>query len=585
MRAVFDHSWRLLTAREQTVMLALSVFRGGFTRQAARTVAGATIRELRTLVDRSLVQPADDGRYEIHELLRQYASEKLARSPKAQAPACCRHAAFYAAALKAWSADLKGQRQHEALLEIDAEYDNCLTGWKWAAAHMDAKTLGQAVEGLGLYCERRGRHREAQAIFRETGEALMASGILTTPDAETALPLVLMMLRFRARARWLTGHTDEAYDLVARGLQLAEQAAHAEGDTRSAHAALLWVQGSMDLLTGRGDPRQPLGRAEALARAAGDRWRLANALVALGSLEESVSLRRALGDRHGLAESYRDIGWHLSMTNRAERGEKLIRESLDICRALRDPVMIGDSLIALALACVATGRFAEAEAPLRERIAINDEIGVPDYKGRNYLAKVVCGQGRYDEARAILDQASQMAQETGVLYGAALCKIDYARLAIVAGAYEEAMRLTRESAAAYAGIGSEANVDHARLLSAFAARGLGQHAQARRLVAEGLQIAADHWDLIHLIDTLPAAALLLLDRGETARAIETFELARTLPFIGHDAWAQDVVGRPIREATEDLPPDVSAAARERGRARDLQATCRDLAEEFEKMDA
>src|SRR5512134_3687738 len=46
MRAVFDHSWRLLTEEEQAVLLRLSVFQGGFRREAAEQVAGATLAVL-----------------------------------------------------------------------------------------------------------------------------------------------------------------------------------------------------------------------------------------------------------------------------------------------------------------------------------------------------------------------------------------------------------------------------------------------------------------------------------------------------------------------------------------------------------
>ena len=63
-------------------MQALSVFRGGFTRAAAHFVARASLRELRTLVNRSLVQATRAERYTMHELLRQYAEEQLERSPE-----------------------------------------------------------------------------------------------------------------------------------------------------------------------------------------------------------------------------------------------------------------------------------------------------------------------------------------------------------------------------------------------------------------------------------------------------------------------------------------------------------------------
>ena len=55
MRAVFDHSWQMLSAEEQRVLRALSVFRGGFLREAAEQVTGASLSLLSALVTRSLV--------------------------------------------------------------------------------------------------------------------------------------------------------------------------------------------------------------------------------------------------------------------------------------------------------------------------------------------------------------------------------------------------------------------------------------------------------------------------------------------------------------------------------------------------
>ena len=77
MVAVFDRSWRIMTPEEQTVMARLSIFRGGFTREAAEGVAGANLRILLALVNKSLLQRhLDTGRFTIHELLRQYAAAR-----------------------------------------------------------------------------------------------------------------------------------------------------------------------------------------------------------------------------------------------------------------------------------------------------------------------------------------------------------------------------------------------------------------------------------------------------------------------------------------------------------------------------
>ena len=73
MRAVFDASWRHLTPTEQIVFRQLSVFRGGFTRAATQVVTGATLPVLLNLIHKSFLQRTPDERYQIHELLRQFA--------------------------------------------------------------------------------------------------------------------------------------------------------------------------------------------------------------------------------------------------------------------------------------------------------------------------------------------------------------------------------------------------------------------------------------------------------------------------------------------------------------------------------
>ena len=65
-------------ATAQNQMKRLSVFRGGFTRAAAQEVAGASLRSLSQLLDKALLRrDPDTGRYSMHELLRQYAEERL----------------------------------------------------------------------------------------------------------------------------------------------------------------------------------------------------------------------------------------------------------------------------------------------------------------------------------------------------------------------------------------------------------------------------------------------------------------------------------------------------------------------------
>jgi hypothetical protein len=103
---------------------------------------------------------------------------------------------------------------------------------------------------------------------------------------------------------------------------------------------------------------------------------------------------------------------------------------------------------------------------------------------------------------------------------------------------------------------------------------------ARKDLTEALRWAAGRGSYPVLVHALPAAAFLLLRQGETERAIEIYELACTHPYVANSQWHEDVVGRPIHEAAAALPPDAVAAAKERGRARDIQATLRELIAEW-----
>src|SRR5262249_28359223 len=77
MRAAFAPTWNLLSEDERGVFMKLSVFRGGFTREAAEQVAGASLRVLLALVDKSLLRVDANGRFDVQELLRQFAADKL----------------------------------------------------------------------------------------------------------------------------------------------------------------------------------------------------------------------------------------------------------------------------------------------------------------------------------------------------------------------------------------------------------------------------------------------------------------------------------------------------------------------------
>ncbi|MFF8379731.1 ATP-binding protein [Streptomyces sp. NPDC015661] len=120
LRAVVEWSWSLLEPGEQELAARLSVFRGGATAEAVTRVCGAGAGPLASLVEKSLVEVRDDGRYRMLETIRAYAAERL----PAGDPAPAAHHAYYRELAEAADPELRGPAQLEWLARLDAEDAN-----------------------------------------------------------------------------------------------------------------------------------------------------------------------------------------------------------------------------------------------------------------------------------------------------------------------------------------------------------------------------------------------------------------------------------------------------------------------------
>ena len=151
LRAVIDWSWQLLTDEERRALGRLSVLRGGFDLEAAGAVAGATLPLAAGLVDQSLVTLGEDGRYNTHELLRQYAAERLAADPADEQATRQRHAQHYAALLPDPAeapADGEG--------DLDVEVENLRAATDWLIGQADPVRLDTHLVRLWPWYRRRG---------------------------------------------------------------------------------------------------------------------------------------------------------------------------------------------------------------------------------------------------------------------------------------------------------------------------------------------------------------------------------------------------------------------------------------------
>ena len=231
LKSVFAQTWSLLTAREQHIFQQSSIFRGGFTQEAAQAVMGATLSDLRALVSKFLLQRASDGRYTIHELVRQFAAQKLALSHADKSAARQRHGAFFCLYLQQREDELKGARQLAAINEIEAEGENSRVAWRWAVAQGEIAKLDQAVNTLSMFYEWRGRYHDGEATCRTASEALCV------PDSGKARRVRAKILTWQARFSRLVGQSELAKSLIQQSLLMLNGPMLVDQDVRIEKAA------------------------------------------------------------------------------------------------------------------------------------------------------------------------------------------------------------------------------------------------------------------------------------------------------------------------------------------------------------
>ena len=172
MRAVFGHSWYLLTPEEQIAFSKLSVFRGGFTAEGAEQVAGASLQSLASLIDKSLVQVGESGRYDLHELVRQYAGEQLAAAGATEATTAD-HSAYFVGFMHARQTELVTLRAPRILNELALEFENIRAAWLALIEQRQEALLNQAMVTLCVFCDYQGRYQEGN---RAAGKGACRAG-------------------------------------------------------------------------------------------------------------------------------------------------------------------------------------------------------------------------------------------------------------------------------------------------------------------------------------------------------------------------------------------------------------------------
>ena len=468
LRATFEYSYRLLSEREQALFDRLSVFRGGFTVDAARQVAGGSPSELVSLLDKSLLQASPSRRLDVHLTLREYAAEKLAEMPEEERETRERHGRTYLSFVQQRDKALKGEGSKEALDEIYVELGNVWEAWRWAVAQAKIQDLDASTDGLSRFCDLRGLFREGEVAFESAAERVLA---LAPKDAE-ARRVACRLLTEQARCLLYRARYPRAIEVAQAAVELAQAAQEMLCEASAAHVwgEALWRRGDYERA------RTQLERALSLAQAvhdaaqrpalsaqaveadslnslAGVCWRQGDYAGARMYLEQALPIAANAGNRWRQSSILGNLG-----IVAVEQGD-YVAARIYYQQALRTQQEIGDrdgegvTLANLGNLCLYLGVYAEAQTYYQQALGIHRETGARAYEDLvvGNLGLLFHYLGEHEAALEYSQDALQMAQEIGdrAMQGAMWMKLGHAllglgRLEEAAEAYRESLALRRE---------------------------------------------------------------------------------------------------------------------------------------------
>jgi predicted ATPase/DNA-binding SARP family transcriptional activator len=543
IEGVFAQTWQLLSPREQADLARLSVFRGPFDLNAAVEVGEASVLELASLLDRGLLHRTDGGRYQLHELLRQFAGAAAAGVPNLDLDTVRdRHAAHYLGLVAAREPALYGPDVEDAVAALQPELDNLRHAWGWAAERIQVDVLAGCLEAIARYWELSCQFEMADTLLARAIDAAQGQVRRGIPS-DDAVRLLVRLLVWQAHFGEVRSHVDAAVQLLetaqvttdelgdAQGRAIARaimgelltrrrEFARAAADLQeacsyfAAHNEQRWLGRSLRLL---GETRWRAGEyasaAEALLQARtiqeslGDRWELARIVYTLAGIaferedlaearvlaEEALRLYEASGDQRHVARLkgnlgmiYANLGWY-------DLALQYNQAHVDNCRDLGD---LYGMAIALGNRCailIYAGREDEALEVIRRAMELAESTGHTWEAARHLgeVARLMHHRGEWDLAAAQFEQALAVLRAGDAPYYVVRPALDAAELQLDRGRLEAAAALTLEGASLAEAQSRRDELLRARILEAKIANARGERGVAGQMLHRLLAGAED----------------------------------------------------------------------------------------------
>jgi len=370
LRATIEWSHELLTPGEQRLFARLAVFCGGWTLEAAETVADADLDHLQSLVDKSLVRVRDAGRFWMLETIREFAVEQLDASPEGD-EVRQRHAEFFLTLAEEAFPHLRGNPQGW-LDQLDLEHDNLRAALDHLEATSQTQLNLQLAGALWKFWNLRNHIRE---LSQRTLRALASD------PAPTA-----------ARARALVG-------------------ANAAASLEDPASAERWGREAMELYRHLGDNEGVANSTFLLGATANE---VGDHAAAVPLLDDARSLFDALGDDHYAMLCTFHLAWAHGALDDTARADALADDGLRRAREagnIRMEAMFLDSVSGHHLD---VGNVGESLTLVRDALRIYLRVGesgkVPDSLSR--VARCLMMLGRPEVATRLVARSTVLYEES-----------------------------------------------------------------------------------------------------------------------------------------------------------------------------
>lgn len=356
-------------------------------------------------------------RYDLHELIRQYALGELKTNPSEATQTFEQRSQYYAQWLAGNETQLKGPEQMETSASIRAETANWIAAWRWAVKNQQLSLLRKMLPCLYWYYEIHGYFAEARASFRFAVDELRQAGApqnLATPEEKSAFAFIL------DQAGWFefrTGNIEQAAALLAESLELAQDYKDPE--------VLFHIHGNWGYLA-----------------------------LLKGDIDEAKRLTQAC-----LANAWElDSPWHIAIPTNVlglveaqqgnlEQAHQQLTDTLTIWRKVGDPRGLIFCMLYLSANALALGKIELAEAVLQEShaIAVDKMDRWAEAFGTDLLGQTAMAKGDYQRALGLFRQSLALLQAIGDQWASTQTIIHLSEAQAALGFREEANRLLLEA--------------------------------------------------------------------------------------------------------------------------------------------